>query len=158
MLNTFNLDYVVKKQLGHADSLDPRATKLFDKVLSISGKNWFKRLIGYSRPILVLENIMELNANANNRHYVGSQTVKIIDIHGTIERDTDFDYDFAPLKQEIELRWCKVATAMLRGIDLSPVELIQVGKEYFVKDGHHRISVARTLGFDYIDAIVEVWE
>jgi hypothetical protein len=41
---------------------------------------------------------------------------------------------------------------------LPPVELIQVGDVYFVRDGHHRISVARMMGQDSIDAEVTVWE
>jgi hypothetical protein len=38
------------------------------------------------------------------------------------------------------------------------VELIQVGDLYFVRDGHHRISVARAWGQATIDAEVTVWE
>ena len=50
------------------------------------------------------------------------------------------------------------ATAMLRRVDLPPVELIQVGDDYYVQDGHHRVSAARALGYGYVDAIVVVWE
>ena len=45
-----------------------------------------------------------------------------------------------------------MAQAKLDGTVLPPVELIQVGDIYFVRDGHHRISVARALGEEYIDA------
>jgi len=38
------------------------------------------------------------------------------------------------------------------------VELIKVGEVYAVRDGHHRISVARALGEDFIDARVTAWE
>ena len=41
---------------------------------------------------------------------------------------------------------------------LEPVELIQVDDSYFVKDGHHRISVARALGQSAIDAEVTIWK
>jgi hypothetical protein len=41
---------------------------------------------------------------------------------------------------------------------LPPVALIQVGDYYFVRDGHHRISVARALGQQVIEATVEVWQ
>ena len=41
---------------------------------------------------------------------------------------------------------------------LPPVALIQVGHLYFVRDGHHRISVARALGQETIDAEVTVWD
>jgi hypothetical protein len=41
---------------------------------------------------------------------------------------------------------------------LTPVELIQVGDVYFVRDGHHRISVAQAMGQKAIDAEVTVLE
>jgi len=52
----------------------------------------------------------------------------------------------------------RVATAILKGKPLPPVELIEVGGRYFVIDGHHRISVARMLKQSHIDAIVTVWD
>jgi hypothetical protein len=51
-----------------------------------------------------------------------------------------------------------IATARQRGKPLPPVELIQVGDVYFVRDGHHRISVARALGQRDIGAEVMVWQ
>ena len=41
---------------------------------------------------------------------------------------------------------------------MPPVALIQVGDCYFVRDGHHRISVAKALGQKAIDATVEIWQ
>jgi hypothetical protein len=41
---------------------------------------------------------------------------------------------------------------------LPPVSLVQVGDEYFVRDGHHRISVAKAFGQETIEARVAVWE
>jgi hypothetical protein len=46
----------------------------------------------------------------------------------------------------------------LQDIGLPAIDLLQVGDTYFVRDGHHRISVARALGADYIDANVTVLE
>jgi hypothetical protein len=51
-----------------------------------------------------------------------------------------------------------VAAARRRGKSLPPVDLIQVGDAYFVRDGHHRISVARALGQQDIEAKVIVWQ
>ena len=55
-------------------------------------------------------------------------------------------------------RWLGVARAALRGEHLPPVDLIRAGDVYYVRDGHHRISVARALGQREIDARVTVWE
>jgi hypothetical protein len=51
-----------------------------------------------------------------------------------------------------------VAKARLQGATLPPVDLVQVSDVYFVRDGHHRISVAKALGQVDIDADVTVWE
>jgi hypothetical protein len=53
-------------------------------------------------------------------------------------------------------RWVSVAIARSQGVTLPAVELILVGEDYFVRDGHHRISVARAFGEEYIDAKIIV--
>ena len=55
-------------------------------------------------------------------------------------------------------RWVRVATAMIQGLALPPIDIIQVGDQFFVRDGHHRVSVARALGQVEIEAHVTVWE
>lgn len=69
-----------------------------------------------------------------------------------------FDDAFHPIRTHTELRWRRVARAGLAGVTLPPVELIRIGEAYFVRDGHHRISVARALGQKEIDAVVTVWQ
>ena len=51
-----------------------------------------------------------------------------------------------------------MAEAWLEGVALPPVELIRGGDVYFVRDGHHRISVAAACEAREIDALVTVWE
>ena len=88
-----------------------------------------------------------------NRHYAGQQSVPIDQIKGTEGREGDFDDAFYPLHDRLRSRWLGVASARLTGRKLPPVELIQVDG-FFVQDGHHRISVAKALGEDYVDAEV----
>ena len=90
-------------------------------------------------------------------YYAGMRAVKLSQIRGSEGRTHDFDCEFSPLRLHNEGRWLSVATARLRGEALPPVELIQVGDVYYVRDGHHRISVARALGEEAIDAEVLVW-
>jgi hypothetical protein len=89
-------------------------------------------------------------------HYDGVQLVKLSAIKGSEGRKHDFDADFAPLHERVENRWVSVAMAILSGKSLPPVELVKVGDEYYVRDGHHRISVARALRQDAIEAEVTV--
>jgi hypothetical protein len=85
------------------------------------------------------------------------QTVRVQQIRGSESRSRDFDADFHPLREFNRFRWISVAAARLDGLSLAAVELIQIGDEYYVRDGHHRVSVARALGELYIEARVTVW-
>src|SRR5690606_11426800 len=53
-----------------------------------------------------------------------------------------------------EGRWVGVRLAMTGLEGVPPIELYQVGDAYFVKDGNHRVSVARQLGAKTINAYV----
>ena len=89
--------------------------------------------------------------------YGGARTVNVREIVGSAERSGDFDRNSRPRGADAARRWKSVARAAFEGKTLPPVDLIQVGGGYFVVDGHHRISVARALGIDFIDAeVVEV--
>jgi hypothetical protein len=93
-----------------------------------------------------------------SRHGAGIKTVPIHRIRASAGRTRDFDRQFNPLNSRSRERWISIATARQRGIRLSPVELIQIGDSYAVRDGHHRISVASFNGEDFIEAQVTVWE
>jgi hypothetical protein len=88
----------------------------------------------------------------------GTHTVAIAQICGSENRAADFDCDFNPLQDHTRDRWLGIASALQRGRTLPPVALMQVGDRYFVRDGHHRISVARALGQTVIEATVKVWQ
>lgn len=109
-----------------------------------------------SRHLLVLTEIDATCARPAFR-CPGIQTVPIRQIRGSQGRSHDFDRDFNPLQDHTKGRWLSVAGARQRGKALPPVELIQVGDVYFVQDGHHRISVARALGQQCIEAEVAAW-
>jgi hypothetical protein len=90
--------------------------------------------------------------------YVGMRTVAIETICGSEERAEDFDNLFRPLSHHNRDRWVSVAEARLRGVALPAVQLIEKGGRYYVRDGHHRISVAQALGETYIDAEIVRWQ
>jgi hypothetical protein len=92
------------------------------------------------------------------RHYLGAQPVPIAQIRGSEGRLDSFDDAFHPLRRHTRGRWLGIATAWLQGVALPPVDLIRLGDTYFVRDGHHRISVVRALGIKEIDALVTVWD
>jgi hypothetical protein len=88
----------------------------------------------------------------------GVRIVQIRRILGSESRADEFDSAFHPIRTHTEARWRGVARAWLDGASLPPVELIRIGDVYFVRDGHHRISVAKALGQQEIEAVVTVWQ
>ena len=113
-------------------------------------------LRGQSMRLLDLSRVASAST-IGDRRAAGVQIVPIDQIRGSEGRCEDFDCAFHPLREYTEERWVSVARAQLRGIGLPPVELIQLGKVYFVRDGHHRISVAAALGQQEVDAVVTIW-
>jgi hypothetical protein len=89
-----------------------------------------------------------------SEHALGLRVVPLDAIVGTIDRGRDFDREFRPTSRRVRSRWEHIAAAMRRGESLPPVDLVKVGELYFVRDGHHRVSVARALGLSDIDAYV----
>ena len=105
-------------------------------------------------------NLAELKAAGKQAggRYAGVNTVPVNAIRGSEGRSRDFDADFNPLTNNTQERWLSIFSAQERGAALPPVELTRVGEAYFVRDGHHRVSVARAIGQEYVEAVVTAWE
>ena len=93
----------------------------------------------------------------SEQRYAGQKSVAIEEIRGSEGRVTDFDQEFNPLRSTTLERWVSIFKARAQGKELPPVDLVQYGDTYYVRDGHHRISVARARGEAYIDARVTLW-
>lgn len=93
-----------------------------------------------------------------NAHCAGIRTVPIDHIRGSESRSHDFDADFFPANDHTMRRWIGIASARRLGEPLPPVVLIRMGDVYYVRDGHHRISVARAMGQECVEAEVTVWQ
>ncbi len=119
------------------------------------GQFW-SALTGRPRRLLALAEV-ETSRAGPDCNWTGKRTVPISQIQGSQGRSHDFDRDFNPLQDHNRERWLSVATARRRGKTLPAVTLIQIGDVYFVGDGHHRISVARALGQQHVEAEVTVW-
>jgi hypothetical protein len=89
-----------------------------------------------------------------NETYRGMQVVPIDLIVGSEGRYRDFHKYFLPQANHLRSRWERVDTAHLRDIALPAIQLYEIGGVYFVRDGNHRVSVARSKGVGAIDAEV----
>jgi hypothetical protein len=88
---------------------------------------------------------------------LGVQRIALDTIVGTVDRRrTAFDRDFRPMSDEVRGRWERVLAARRRGAELPPIEVYRIGELHFVQDGHHRVSVARALGDETIEAHVRL--
>jgi hypothetical protein len=84
----------------------------------------------------------------------GTRMIPISHIVGSVGRYRDFDRAFLPLNPASEERWKRIDVALHAQQGLPPIDVYQVGEVYFVKDGNHRVSVARANGLAEIEARV----
>jgi len=89
-----------------------------------------------------------------NQVYMGNQTVPINLIVGSEGRYHDFNRYFLPRADHLRSRWERVDEAHLRDIILPAIQIYEIGGVYFVRDGNHRVSVAKAQGVEFIDAEV----
>jgi hypothetical protein len=105
-----------------------------------------------------LQSLESQRTRLTNACFAGSQDVPLSAIRGSESRAGDYDAAFHPLHTTLRQRWVQVAAAYLLDRGLPPVALIRVGKAYFVRDGHHRVSAARACQLISISASVTNWK
>jgi dienelactone hydrolase len=95
--------------------------------------------------------------NLRNARYLGLQDVPLDQIVGSVGRYRDFTRAFFPRPRgDMGQRWRRIQRLTATGRGFPPVELLKVGQVFFVRDGNHRVSVARQQQAPSIEAYV--WE
>ncbi|MDC7219541.1 MAG: transcriptional regulator [Spirochaetales bacterium] len=126
----------------------------FDKA---KGKALFESIFNVMRPekreLLSFYSIKEL-VKPRSETYRGMKTVNISDIVGSEGRYNDFNKTFLPKREHLRNRWTSIDSAYYKDVNLPPIKLYKLGEVYFVRDGNHRVSVAKTQGIGAIDAEV----
>jgi hypothetical protein len=112
-----------------------------------------RRLTGRRSELLRFDEVRQ-QLRAQGRHDAGARPVLLDAIVGSVGRYRDFDTAFLPLQTQTKRRWLSIDRAHHEDLALPPVELYRLGETYFVKDGNHRVSVARERGQVYVDAVV----
>lgn len=88
----------------------------------------------------------------------GKEDIPLDKIIGSVGRYTDFTRDFLPRRESDRHRWASVKMATESFLGVPPIEVYKLGEFYFVKDGNHRVSIARLNGQSHIEAyITEVY-
>jgi hypothetical protein len=99
--------------------------------------------------------VFDETRRSGSRSSRGVREIPLDAIKGTTEpnRAAQFDPDFRPSKPT-RRRWQSVWLAFHRGATLPPISVVQFGDAYAIRDGHHRVSVAKALGAPSIQAMV----
>jgi hypothetical protein len=106
--------------------------------------------------ILPFEEVVDALGRTGERD-LGLRSIPLDSIVGTVDRSKDFDRSFRPTSGRVRGRWQRIAEAQRRGKDMPPIDVYRVGDLHFVRDGHHRVSVAVVQGRTHIDAgVIEV--
>jgi hypothetical protein len=103
--------------------------------------------------ILPYEEVVQALGYRGERR-LGLQTITLDSIVGSVDRTRDFDRRFRPTSRRTRKRWERMATAARRGESFPPIDVYRIGEVHFVKDGHHRVSIARAQRLPDIDAYV----
>ncbi len=88
------------------------------------------------------------------------ETISSERVHGTVRHPSTVDTGFVPVRELRTSHWAfrfgRVREAMESLAELPPVELLQVGDEYFVLDGHNRVAAAKQLNADLDAHVTEI--
>jgi hypothetical protein len=137
-----------------SDEIDARIRADFSRARFKSFINQvFSVLRGQRNNLLSYDDVKE-KLRIGGPIYRGMKTVRVDQIAGSLNRYHEFDRAFLPKEDQLANRWQKVDRAFYEDIHLPPVVLYKVGQVYFVVDGHHRVSVAREQGQEFIEAEV----
>jgi len=90
----------------------------------------------------------------HGQHYAGVQTIPLAAIAGTVGRYQEFNRAFLPTQEFIRERWMRVYEVAHSPAGFPPIDVYKIGEVYFVRDGHHRVSVLKELGATTIEATV----
>jgi hypothetical protein len=136
------------RNLAHTASEDfarARARESLTRILSI--------LSSESDDLLSLQEVKSI-LKPTSESYLGMKAVPIGKIVGSEGRYRDFNRWFLPRHRHLKNRWTRVDMAHHESVILPPIKLYEIGGVYFVRDGNHRVSVARSQGVEFIDAEV----
>lgn len=135
-----------------------RAESLFDQAwFTGQVKRIVASILGKSRQLPLLNDARQPDAELIVTE-LGDQPVRLENVIGTVGK-LSFDRSFHPLQRRSRNRWTSIAEVMLMDATaLPPIDVVRVGDDYYVQDGHHRVSVGKTLGRLYLDGDVTVWE
>jgi uncharacterized ParB-like nuclease family protein len=116
-------------------------------------------LTGRVRRLQSIEPVLKA-AGLEGRAFGGVKEIPLDHVIGSAAppgKTNEFDPGFLPVSRRLRERWTRIYQAMVEGDELPPIDVYKVDDNYYVIDGHHRVSVARSLVRDTVNArVIEV--
>lgn len=126
----------------------------FNKAHTKAFINEIQHLLTPEEATLISLNDVKQMIKSSSETYIGMKVIPIEKIVGSEGRYKDFDNRFFPKSTHLKNRWQHVDEAALNDVTLPPIKVYEIAGLYFVRDGNHRVSVAKARGTEFIDAEV----
>jgi len=136
------------------DAVTQQASEDFSRARGRAILSQIQNFLNTDRDRLLSFNDVKDILKPKNEVYMGNQTVPIKMVVGSEGRYHDFNKYFLPKREHMRHRWQRVDEAHIKDIILPPILLYEIGGVYFVRDGNHRVSVAKMQNVEFIDAEV----
>lgn len=120
-------------------------------------KSIYKKLKREDDCLPSLDDIIDIT-HARNERYIGMREIPVENIIGSEGRYEDFNEGFLPKRAELKSRWSAIHRIMEEEKNLPPISVFKIDDYYWVRDGNHRVSVAKERGQLYIDAEVTEYD
>ena len=133
---------------------ESQASEDFSKARNKAFFNEIQHFLSPEEANLISLNDVKQIIKPSNETYVGMKVIPIDKIVGSEGRFNDFDNKFFPKRSHLKNRWAHVDEAAIQSINLPPIKVYELAGLYFVRDGNHRVSVAKSRGTEFIDADV----
>ncbi|MCL2264786.1 MAG: transcriptional regulator [Treponema sp.] len=136
------------------NSISEQASSDFSRARGKAILSQIQNFLNTDRDKLLSFNDVKEILKPKNQVYRGCQVVPIKLIAGSEGRYRDFNKYFLPKREHLRQRWQRVDEAHISDIVLPSILLYEIGGVYFVRDGNHRVSVAKMQNVEFIDAEV----
>ena len=118
----------------------------------------FQRVLGFltghqAADLLSFDHVRD-KLKIRSQHYAGTQEIPLDKVVGSVGRYQEFNRAFLPTQEYVRERWKRVYTVAHGATGFPPIDVYKIGELYFVRDGHHRVSVLKELGATTIEATV----
>lgn len=129
------------------------STRFQSARVSAFWQEMFGLMRGKSTELMSFDDI-RMRLRLREENYKGLQDIPLDQVVGSVGRYRDFTRSFLPKKNNMRERWSRVYAQANSMVGLPPIEVYKIGDLYFVRDGNHRVSVARQLDAKTIQAHV----